>query len=181
MAKLVSKTYGDALFEVASEENRLDEFLDAAVVMQEVLQENDDFVKLLCHPKMAKEDKVKMVEESFGESMPKELTGLIVLMVQKGRETEVLSTLSYFAELIKKKKKIGKAEITTAIPLSEKQKERIEQKLLTTTEYQTFEMQYQIDESLIGGMTLRVDDRVVDSSIRTKLDNLSRELRKVQV
>lgn len=181
MGKLVSKVYGDALLAVASEENRLDAFLDATVLMLGILKDNGDFVKLLFHPKMAKEDKVKMVEESFGKSMPKELVGLIVLMIQKNRENEILSVLDYVVEHIKKEKKIGKAEVTTAMELSDEQKKRIERRLLDTTGYQTFEMLYQIDESLIGGMVVRVDDRVVDSSIRTKIENLSRELRKVQV
>lgn len=181
MGKLVSKVYGDALLAVASEENRLDAFLDATVLMLGILKDNGDFVKLLFHPKMAKEDKVKMVEESFGKSMPKELVGLIVLMIQKNRENEILSVLDYVVEHIKKEKKIGKAEVTTAMELSDEQKKRIERRLIDTTGYQTFEMLYQIDESLIGGMVVRVDDRVVDSSIRTKIENLSRELRKVQV
>ena len=181
MAKLISKTYGDALFAVASEENRLDEFLEQATFMAKTLKENEDLVRLLCHPKLSKDSKVKLVEVVFANDMLKELVGMITLMVTKNREKEIISTLDYFAELVKKEKKIGKAEITTAIPLSEKQKDKIETKLLETTGYQTFVMQYKIDVSLIGGMVVRVDDRVVDSSIRTKLYHISRELRKIQV
>ena len=60
-------------------------------------------------------------------------------------------------------------------------KEKVEKKLLETTQYETFEMNYVVDESLIGGMVIRIGDRVVDSSIKTKLYNLSRELRNIQV
>ncbi len=181
MAKLVSKTYGDALFAVAMEENRMDEFFEAAKVVVEVLETNEDFGRLMNHPKIVKEDKVRIVEETFGTRLPKEMTGLMTLMVTKGRESEMLSVFAYFVDLIKEEKKIGKAYVTTAIPLSEAQKEKVKNRLLDTTDYQSFEMYYHVDESLIGGMVIRIGDRVVDSSIQTKLQDLSRSLRNIQV
>lgn len=181
MAKLVSKTYGDALFVVASEENRMDEFFEAAVGLAEILRTNEDFGKLMSHPKIIQEDKVKIVEETFDGRIPKEMVGLMTLMVTKNRENEMLSVFDYFVELVKEEKKIGKADVTTAIPLSDKQKAQVEEKLLATTRYESFEVNYKVDKSLIGGMIVRIGDRVIDSSIQTKLNNLSRELRSIQV
>lgn len=181
MAKLVSKTYGDALFAVAVEENRMDEFFEAVLGLLEILRTNEDFSKLMNHPKIMTEDKVKIVEETFADRIPKELVGLMTIMVEKGRADEILSVFDYFVVLVKEKKKIGKADVTTAIDLSETQKKNVEKKLLETTKYEKLEMCYQVDESLIGGMVIRIGDRVVDSSIKTKLYNLSRELKNVQV
>ena len=93
----------------------------------------------------------------------------------------MLSVFEYFIDLVKEEKKIGKAHVTTAIPLGDKQKEKVEQKLLDTTKYNSFEMDYSVDESLMGGMVIRIGDRVVDSSIKTKLYELTRDLRSVQV
>lgn len=181
MAKLVSKTYGDALFAVALEENRMDEFFEAVKVVAEILRTNDEFGKLMNHPKIMKEDKVKIVEDAFGSQVPKEIVGMMTILVTKGRAEEMLSVFDYFIDLVKEEKKIGIATVTTAVPLSEKQKAKVEQKLLDTTKYETFEMNYSVDASLIGGMVIRIGDRVVDSSIKTKLFELSRELRNVQV
>ena len=55
MAKLVSKTYGDALFEVALEKNQLDEFLDEVKAAQTAIEENKELFKLMSHPKIVKE------------------------------------------------------------------------------------------------------------------------------
>ena len=181
MAKLVSKTYGDALFAVALEENRMDEFFEAVKVVVDVLRINDDFSKLMNHPKIIKEDKVKIVEETFGEKIPKEIVGMMTLLVTKGRADEMLSVFDYFVDLVKEEKKIGKVHVTTAVSLNDKQREKVEQKLLGTTKYESFEMHYSVDESLIGGMVIRIGDRVVDSSVKTKLYNLTRELRNVQI
>ena len=181
MAKLVSKTYGDALFAVAMEENRMDELFEAVKTVADILRTNEDFGKLMNHPKIIKEDKVKIVEETFGTKVPKEITGLMSLMITKGRADEMLAVFDYFIDLVKEEKKIGKADVTTAIALGTQQKEKIEKRLLETTNYETFEMCYHVDESLIGGMIIRIGDRVVDSSIKTKLYDLSRELRNIQV
>ena len=181
MAKLVSKTYGDALFAVALEENRMDEFFEAVQVVVDVLRTNDEFGKLMNHPKIIKEDKVKFVEDTFGERVPKEIVGIMTLLVTKGRAEEMISVFDYFVDLVKEEKKIGKAYVTTAVALDDKQKNKVEQKLLDTTKYETFEMNYLVDESLIGGMVIRIGDRVVDSSIKTKLYDLTRELRNVQI
>ena len=55
------------------------------------------------------------------------------------------------------------------------------QRLLQTTKYESFEMNYLVDASLIGGMVIRIGDRVVDTSIKTKLYELSKSLKKIQV
>lgn len=181
MAKLVSRTYGDALFAVALESDRMDDFFEAVKVVADALHDNEEFGKLMNHPRIMKEDKVKIIEETFGNRIPKEIVGIMTLLVVKGRTEDMISVFEYFINLVKEEKKIGKAYVTTAISLTDKQKEKVEQKLLDTTKYETFEMDYSVDESLIGGMVIRIGDRVVDSSIKAKLYELTRELKNVQV
>ena len=65
--------------------------------------------------------------------------------------------------------------------LSGEERAGIEKKLLETTSYQSFQMNYRVDASLIGGMMIRIGDRVVDSSIRTKLNNMAKDLSKLQI
>ena len=169
------------MFAVAMEADRMDEFFEAAIALAEILVTNEDFSKLMNHPKIMKEDKVKIVEETFATRLPKEFIGLMTLMVEKGRANEMLSVFDYFVALVKEEKKIGKADVTTAITLNDEQKQRVEKKLLETTRYESFEMCYHVDESLIGGMVIRIGDRVVDSSIKTKICELSKELKSITV
>ena len=115
MAKLVSKTYGDALFAVALEENRMDEFFEAVKVVADILRTNDEFCKLMNHPKITKEEKVKIVEEAFLNNVPKEIVGIMTLMISKGRVNEMLSVFDYFIELVKEEKKIGRADVVTDV------------------------------------------------------------------
>ena len=181
MAKLVSKTYGDALFSVALEENRMDQFFDEVQGMIEVLRTNTEFQKLMDNPKVTKEDKNKVIEETFTSHVSREIIGLMMLLVTKGHTGDMIAVFEYFISLVKEEKKIGSASVKTAVELSEKQKDAVEKKLLETTKYESFEMDYQVDPSLIGGMVIRIGDRVVDSSIKTKLYELSKNLRSIQV
>ena len=71
--------------------------------------------------------------------------------------------------------------MASALPLTGDQKANIIRRLLDTTKYEQFEMNYSVDKSLIGGVVIRIGDRVVDSSIKTKLYELSKDLRKIQV
>ena len=63
MAKLVSKVYGDALFEEAMENNALDAWYEEILALRAVFMENSDLVQLLNHPQIVKEDKTGFVEE----------------------------------------------------------------------------------------------------------------------
>ena len=146
MAKLVSKVYGDALFEAAQETKCLDETFEQVLALQEILKEHEDLIQL-----------------------------------EKGRQGDIPAIFEYFITTVKEYKKIGIAYVTSAVPLSEEQKAQVTERLLTTTRYVEFEMNYEVDPSLIGGMIIRIGDRVVDSSIKTQLYELKRQLLDVQL
>ena len=181
MAKLVGATYGEALFELAVEEGREEELMNEVILLRELLSENPDFGKLMNHPKVLKEDKLEVLEAVFKGRVSEELVGFLHLIVSKDRYGEIDSILDYFIDEVKQVKGIGVAYVATALDLSEAKKKEVEQKLLSTTSFTRMEMHYQEDESLIGGMVIRIGDRVVDSSIRSKLSGLERELLKVQL
>ena len=181
MAKLVSNVYGDALFEVALESNRLDAFLEEVKAVKSALEENEELFKLMGHPKINKEEKIKVVTDIFTGKVSEELVGLIRMIVDKGHFDQLLDVLAYFIDQVKEYKNIGTAYVTSAMELSEGQKAAVLKRLLETTKYVTFEMHYSVDESLIGGMVIRIGDRVVDASVRNKLDHLTRELTKIQL
>ncbi len=169
------------MFAVACEKERIDEFFEAAACVTEGLRTNEEFSKLMNHPNIGKEEKIKIVEETFAQKIPKEIIGLLTLLIKKGHAKDMRAVFDYFIGLVKEEKKIGNASVVTAVELSEGQKEKVEQKLLETTSYERFEMHYEVDSSLIGGMVIRIGDRIVDSSIKTKLYELSKNLRKIQL
>ena len=60
MAKLASKTYGDALFDLAVEEHRVDGFMEEVISVQTVLKENPELAAIMAHPEIIKEEKIRL-------------------------------------------------------------------------------------------------------------------------
>jgi F-type H+-transporting ATPase subunit delta len=181
MARLVSTTYGEALFALAKEQSKIDAFTEQIEMVQGVLAENPEFSKLMNHPKIDKDEKIQIVETVFEGRLDKELTGFFRLIVEKDRYNEVEEILSFFMEQVKEEKGIGVAFVKSAKELTDVQKKQIEQKLLETTSFRKMEMHFGVDEALIGGLVIRIGDKVVDSSIATKLSELTRQLMKIQL
>ena len=147
MAKLVSKVYGEALFEAAVDHGNAIQLMNETAQLEKILEDNPDFDKLMKHPGIPKQEKL----------------------------------FAYFTELVRESEKMGTAYVDTAVELTEAQKQAVKNKLLATTSYQTFDVYYHVDPTLIGGMVIRVGDRVVDSSIRTKLEDMKKQLLNIQL
>ena len=141
MAKLVGATYGEALFELAVEEGKEEVFLNEVVQLKDLLLENPDFGRLMNHPKILKEEKIKVLEKVFEGRISRELLGFLHLIISKDRYGEIDAILDYFVDKVKQLKGIGIAYVTTALNLSEAKKKEIELKLLDTTSFKKMEMQ----------------------------------------
>ena len=181
MAKLIQGSYGDALFELALEKNELDSIAEQVDILAQSFAENPELLKLLNHPKISKEEKISVIENIFKGRFSDDIVGFLVIITEKDRGAEIEGILRYFQAKVREYKKIGVARVTSAVELSADQKQRVEEKLLQQTSYESFEVEYSVDASLIGGMIIRIGDRVVDSSIRTKMDNMAKNLRKVSL
>ena len=181
MAKLISKTYGEALFELAVEEQKLDELFEEAKAVRKILKEYAEFGKLMTHPRISKEEKAQVAEAVFKGRVSSEMVGFLTIILEKGRVAELDETLTYFIDRVKEEKRIGVAFVTTAEALDDGTRTKVEKRLLDTTKYETMEMHYVVDPSIIGGMVIRIGDRVIDSSITTKLNELKKQLMKIQL
>lgn len=181
MAKLVESVYGDALFELAVEENAVGDYENEARALIKVLDENPDFLQMMAHPNIDKEEKLQTVETIFKGRTKDEIVGLLRMIVEKNHFEKTRGVFTYFIARAMEYQNVGVAFVTTPLNLSDAKKKEVEEKLLETTKYQSFEMNYTVDPTLIGGMKIQIGDRVVDSSVKTKLDKLQQDLKKVQI
>ena len=181
MAKLVSKTYGDALFELALEEEKIDVFQDEILFANDVFNENKELQTLMNHPKVNKEEKKEVIKNIFTGKVSDDTVGFLLIIVEKGRFGEIDAIFDYFLEKVREYKNIGRAFIQTAVELNDSQKENVKNRLLETTRYEKMEIEYFVEPALIGGMIIRIGDRVVDSSIQTKLYEMKKDLSRIQL
>ncbi|MBQ6104716.1 MAG: ATP synthase F1 subunit delta [Lachnospiraceae bacterium] len=178
---IVSGTYGHALFELAVEQNEIDSLMEEAAVVDEVLRTNPEFCSLLNHPRIGVEEKTALVEEAFSGRVSGNMTGFLIILVRNDRQRDIRSSLAEFMAEVKEYRHIGICHVVSALPLTDEQKTRLVSKLIETTDYREFEMDYRVDPGLIGGMTVRIGDRVLDSSIRSQLNGLRKSLQAVSV
>ncbi|MBR6020400.1 MAG: ATP synthase F1 subunit delta [Lachnospiraceae bacterium] len=181
MAGIVSSTYGHALFEIAVEEGTVDRLLAEAQTVLSVLADNPDVLKLYEHPKVTPEEKQEFTEQCFRGRVSDDMTGFLVLAVRNGRQKELPDMLRDMIREAKEYKGIGIATVTTPIALSAQQRSRVEERLLATTGYRSLEVAYEVNPKLIGGIVIRIGDRVLDASVRTQLDGMQKELLQVQI
>ena len=181
MAKLISKTYGDALLEIAGEEKKVDLLLEEVTAVMAILKDNPEFSKLMNNPRISVDEKQTVMSNVFEGRISNELMGFFSMIVNKGRYDHIDEILTYFQDEVKKIKGIGVAYVTTPLELSDTQKKNVEKKLLETAGFKQMEMHYDIDTELVGGMRIRIGDRVVDSSIHTKILKMQQDMMKVMV
>lgn len=186
MAKVVSKTYGEALWEIAMEKEAAtpgaaEEFIAELDALTDILEKEKKFGELIAHPGISKTDKLEVVKAVFEGRISPEFYEFLHLLVDKGRYRDLPEIMEYLIAMKKEWLKIGVVYVTTAVPLNKEQERQIEQRILETTQYERLEMHYDVDEELIGGMMIRIGDRVVDSTIKRKLNDLTRQLLQIQL
>ena len=181
MAKLVSKTYGDALFDLGIETSTIDELYNEVSAFGDVLNSNLEFRDLMSHPQISKEDKKSIIEKTLKDSFSSDLIGFVMIVLEKDRFDDMNLIIDYFVSRYKEYKNIGIIQISSAYDLDAKAKSKIEDKLLQTTKYDSLECEYIVDESLIAGLKIKIGDKIVDSTISTRLNQMSSDLYNIQL
>jgi len=176
MAKLISKTYGDALYSLGLEKGCLDTFFEEITGLKKIFDDNKDLTDLLSHPKISREEKITVMENIFKGNVSDDVLGFLTVIVEKDHGNAFGEIFDYFIAQVKEYKSIGIAKVMSAFPMTEDQKERLTKKLLETTDYKSFEIEYVVDPSLIGGVVIRIGDRVVDGSVREKIAEMAKSL-----
>ena len=176
MAKLIAKTYGGALFELAAENDKAEEYLAEFSAIRQIISVNPKFLRLMNHPQILKEEKIEALKNVFKGRVSDELCGFLELLVIKDRFGDIEDIYAYFEAAVKESLGIGVVYVTTACVLTEINKAHVMERLLEVTDYKTLEMHFAVDEQLIGGIVVRIGDRVADSSIATQLNKLKKQL-----
>ena len=174
MAGLAAKRYGTAIFELAKEK-------DAVVALEtEVIEVKESFKELnlsefLGHPKISLEEKIGVLESSLTGKVSHDLLGLLVLVVKKGRYYEIDDIFQETLDLIDEERGRVKAYISSADELHVDEKSKIIHQLSGLTGKDIIPV-YEVDESLIAGLVIRIGDRIVDNSIKGHMHSMSREM-----
>ncbi len=167
------KRYAQAVFEIALESNKLKEWQSNLAKIAKLV-EDDEFIGLAENPKVRFDMKTKLVQEKLGKTEPMGLN-LVYLLISKGKLKTANLISEEYDRLLNEHYGIKSAEVTTAIPLDNVEKEKLSQNLETLIGKKV-SMQVQIDPDILGGFIARIDDSLIDGSIRSRLEMLKKRL-----
>jgi F-type H+-transporting ATPase subunit delta len=175
MAKLISGRYADALFSIALESQKTDEFEKQAEFVLDTFNSDSDFAKVINHPQIGSDKKLEILENVFKDKVDNDMMGLFALVLRKNRETELKNILESFIGKVMEYKGIVKAYVCSAVPLSEIQLESIKKKLSENLNKQ-IDIYTEVDPSLIGGLKISVDGKLIDGTVKKRLDEIKKNL-----
>lgn len=176
MTNAMAATYADALYELCAEANVCDEVLAQTRIISESLKDNRDFLKVLDAPAVTKEEKISLIDSVFSNNVHEYLLNCMKVMIQRGNGAEMLNTLYEFEKQYNRANNIEKATAVTAVPLTDAQKEKLCAKLSKVTG-KTILLENRVDETIIGGVVLEMEEKQHDDSIKTKLATLKKQLK----
>lgn len=173
--KIVAERYAEALFELAAESRSEARFGDVLDDIAALSQDHPDFMKLLQHPVVKRDDKKALLKSLFDTRIPQEVLNFLYLLVDKKRENYLLEIIGEFRRLLNAHNKTVQTEVTTASPMSPKT-QSILQKQLEGYLGQQVVMHCDTDPSLLGGVTIKIGDRLIDGSLRRRLNEMAQSL-----
>jgi F-type H+-transporting ATPase subunit delta len=169
----VAVPYAEALLDLAKSNDSLKETTNDMNIVSQFLANSSDLKKFLGNPLITKEAKKNVVKDILGEQIDGSTLKFLLLLVERGRIELLENIAQKFLELSFKQESIEIAKITSSIQLSAQQQKEIAEKLKVITGAKQIKLALKVDPSLIGGFTIEIGSKMIDTSIRGQLKQIS--------
>jgi F-type H+-transporting ATPase subunit delta len=167
--------YAEALFAVARAEGTLDAVEDELFRFSQTLQGNDELRNALTDANIPAARRQQIVEDLLGGKASPTAVALVSMVVGTGRARQLPSIIERLVEMSAAEANKEVAEVRSAVPLTDNQRDRLAKALEDATGKQV-EIKVVVDPSVLGGIVAQVGDTVIDGSVRRRLDQLKNAL-----
>ena len=175
MARVVSaRRYAQAVLQIATERDEVEQWLADLEVLASATR-NEEFVVFANSPKVPTADKVKVMEEAFGESISQLALNLTYLLASRNAITSLPDIADAFEDFVDRGKGVERAEVTSSVVLDQDTLDEISDVLRAKVGKELL-VSTKVDPSILGGFVAKVGDRVIDGSVRTQFQNMRRHL-----
>jgi len=171
----ISTRYAKALMEFADVKNLLEQVSNDMIMLEDSILKSKDLNVVLRSPIINKDKKDLILKEIFANKVENVTLEFLLFVNKKNRENILLEIIKRYNEIRKIKLNRVDAKIVSVIDFSDEQKKLLHVHLKEMSE-KTIIPSYSIDESLIGGFTVKINDTVIDSSIKQQLKKLRKNL-----
>jgi len=169
---LVEIRYAEALIEITEENSITDEVLNDFDSLKNIFDNTPELEHFLRDPNIQPNTKKKLLEEVFKDEVDKSLLRFLYLLVDKNRIAYIKGILLEYKRLANERKNVLSLKISSAVQLDELQIDKIKDKYKKIYNKDRVTTVVEIDSSLIGGIRVKIGDRVEDFSVKSRLDSL---------
>jgi F-type H+-transporting ATPase subunit delta len=170
----IARTYSEALFEVAKDKGTLDEVHEQLGEIADAVENDRDLQVFFFSPYFSSSEKRDGISKAISGGN-KELINFLELLAEKHRMPALFRIRRRFDDLWSVENERLAVTVTSAIELDDSVVKKIGKEIEEKTG-KTIELTSKVDESILGGLVLQVGNRVLDSSIRNRLEKLRREV-----
>jgi F-type H+-transporting ATPase subunit delta len=173
-AGAAARRYAEAAFEIAERDNALDRWRDDLRIAAEMTSD-PRVARVLGSPRVRVADRDVVLEQLLGSRISPGALNLVRLLTRRSKLEMVPAVAAEFSRLLNLKRGIVSAVVTSALPLTPDEDRAIRAKVAQMTGT-TVDIQTREDPALIGGLTVRIGDRLIDASVRGRLERLREQL-----
>jgi F-type H+-transporting ATPase subunit delta len=168
---IVAKRYAKALFELAKDKNIVAQVETDLQAIVQSIEDHADLQKLLSHPNIDSVKKTELLTTLFQGKVADAVLNTVCLLVQRRRESILSELLTDYVKIANEALGQAKAIVSTPIALTSQESQQIAASFSQLTG-KKIQVEQVIDPSLLGGIQVRIGDRLYDGSLSGKLQRL---------
>jgi F-type H+-transporting ATPase subunit delta len=176
----VAERYAQALFDLAKEDKALEETENQFHEIVNVVNSNDELKQLLNHPKLSNDQKKETLTKVFEKELSNYLMNFIKILIDKGRVDYLQAIYQQFKKLVDTQQNRLEVQVISPINLSKKYQDKLKLKLEDTTKKE-IALKLKVQPELLGGLILKIGDKVIDGSLLNHLKKLENTLKGLEV
>jgi len=170
----IARVYGDALFAVAKEEDKIDEIREELGQFADALNEDRDLQVFFFSPYFSSQEKRDGIAKTI-QGASDQFENFLSLLAEKHRMPVIFRVRSHYDDLWAEENRRLEVRVTSAVPLDESIVKRVGDEIERQTD-RKIDLEADVDEDILGGLVLRVGNMVLDASLREKLNRLRKEV-----
>lgn len=172
---VVAKRYSKALVKLAKDDNELNEIYSNLILVSETIESCNELQIFLSHPSISKEEKKEVLKEIFSQQISQNVLNFLYILMDRNRVFALNAIIHSLKALIDEKYNLVTIKAISAVEISEELKQKLKGKLESIYQKE-IQLETSTDENLIAGMVLKIGDKIIDGSVKSKLDNMKKEL-----
>ncbi|WP_409296075.1 F0F1 ATP synthase subunit delta [Peribacillus sp. SCS-26] len=171
----VAQRYAAALFQVAKEQNQLSQVEEELRTVRTVFSQNSGLQSFLSHPKITSEQKGQLIQTAFG-GLSQSVLNTLMLLMDRHRQDIISEVADDFINLAYEERGEAEAKVYSVRPLTDEERGAIGASFAAKVGKRSLIIENIIDRSLLGGVKIRIGNRIFDGSVSGKLNRLEKQL-----